>query len=77
MENVNNVEKIVLVKQKETVLHVGENMTISLINLIQLDIQILKKNKKQTRVIDNNYYVLFPTSRFPYLTFVPGSGNGR
>ena len=47
MENVNNVEKIVLVKQKETVLHVGENMTISLINLIQLDIQILKK-KKQT-----------------------------
>ena len=38
---------------------------------------IEKKKNKQTRVIDNNYYVLFPTSRFPYLTFVPGSGNGR
>ena len=51
MENVNNVEKIVLVKQKETVLHVGENMTISLINLIQLDIQILKKKKTNKLVL--------------------------
>ena len=35
MENVNNVEKIMLVSQKETVLHVGENMINPLINLYQ------------------------------------------
>ena len=60
MENVNNVEKIVLVKQKETVLHVGENMTILLINLIQLDIQILKKktNKLVLLTIITMYYFL-------------------
>ena len=29
-----------------------------------------------TRVIDNNYCVLFPNSRFPYLICVPDSGNG-
>ena len=38
MENKNNVEKIMVVKQKETVLHVGENMITPLINLNQLDI---------------------------------------
>ena len=60
MENVNNVEKIVLVKQKETVLHVGENMTISLINLIQLDIQILKKKTNKLVLLTkiNMYYFL-------------------
>ena len=30
-----------------------------------------------SRVIDNNYCVLLPISRFPYLTCVPDSGNGR
>ena len=35
MENVNNVEKTMLVSQKETVLHVGENMINPLINLYQ------------------------------------------
>ena len=38
MANVINVEKIMLVKRKETVLHVGENMITLLINLNQLDI---------------------------------------
>ena len=38
MENVKNVEKIMLVKRKETVLHVGENMITPLIYLNQLDI---------------------------------------
>ena len=32
---------------------------------------------QQTSVIDNNCFVLFPTSRFPYLICVPDSGNGR
>ena len=31
---------------------------------------------QQTRVIDNNYCVLFPTSRLPHLICVPDSGNG-
>ena len=30
-----------------------------------------------TRVIDNNYCILFPTSRFPYLICVADSGNER
>ena len=30
-----------------------------------------------TRVIDNNYCVLFPTLRFPYLICDSDSGNGR
>ena len=38
MENVNNSEKIMSVKRKETVLHVRENMITPLINLNQLDI---------------------------------------
>ena len=38
MENVKNVEKIMLVKRKETVLQVGENMITPLIYLNQLDI---------------------------------------
>ena len=33
MENVNNEEKIMLVKRKETVLQVGKNMITPLINL--------------------------------------------
>ena len=37
MKNVNNVEKIMLVKRKETVLHVEENMITPLINLNRLD----------------------------------------
>ena len=36
MKIVNNVEKIMLVKRKETVLHVGKNMITPLINLSQL-----------------------------------------
>ena len=32
---------------------------------------------QQTQVVDNNYCVLFPTSRFPCLVCVPDSGNGR
>ena len=35
------------------------------------------KSDSINRVIDNNYCVLFPTSRFPYLICVPDSGNGR
>ena len=38
MENVNNEDKIMLVKRKETVLHVGKNMITTLINLNQLNI---------------------------------------
>ena len=38
MANVINVEKIMLVKRKETVLHVEENMITLLKNLNQLDI---------------------------------------
>ena len=37
MKNVSNVE-IILVKRKETVLHVEENMITPFINLNQLDI---------------------------------------
>ena len=36
MKNVNNVEKIMLVKLKETVLYVGKNMITPLISLNQL-----------------------------------------
>ena len=35
------------------------------------------KSDSITRVIDNNYCVLFPTLRFPYLICVPDSENGR
>ena len=37
MKNVNNVKKIMLVKRKETVFHVEENMIAPLINLNRLD----------------------------------------
>ena len=36
-----------------------------------------KNDTIKTRVIDNNYCVLFSTSRFPYLICVSDSGNGR
>ena len=35
------------------------------------------KNDSIVSVFDNNYCILFPTSRFPYLICVPVSGNGR
>ena len=35
------------------------------------------KNDSIIRVVDSNYCVLFPTSRFPYLICVPDIGNGR
>ena len=44
MDSVNNVEKIMLVKRKESVLHLGENMITPLINLNQLDIEIIMPN---------------------------------